>query len=361
MLVASTAQTTVTSMLTAKPVRPFPSLRFGCKSVGFSRVPRWMLFLLPLGACAPSRPAPVSSVEVSPPAVNIAEASSTVSDESASEVRRRQLERAVRWEAVRRDFPDLLADVTFGTAYPELLEEIFPGTTVTAYFRGPRHDCWRAELERSLPTGDADADGADDAGDADDAEPPLRLRLHAPVQVDTTGRSCRTVYLGQVGDFLALGGESEVECWGGPYDHLGSPGGASASETSWGVLTRVDEVGAFFYGREVRVEIRCNTRREVAPCKSGPGFRMCELCDLQPQLAPGCRFTRCGHRVTKLGRSPLPGSACPKECPYHEPPSTPKLDRLEDVARQAILSVPRNPSDRYALYWTEKACREAGD
>ena len=130
---------------------------------------------------------------------------------------------------------------------------------------------------------------------------------------------------------------------------------------SWGVLTRVDEVGAFFAGREVRVEIRCKTRQEVAPCSSGPGFRMCELCDLQPQLAPSCRFSVCGHRVTKLGRSPLPGSACPKECPYHEAPSTPKLDRLVDVASQAILSVPRKSSNRYALYWTEEACREPGD
>jgi len=314
-----------------------------------------MLFLLPLGACAPSRPTPVSSVEVSPPAVSTAEAPSPVSDESASEVRRRQLERALRWEAVRRDFPDLLADVTFGTAYPKLLEEIPPGTTVTAYFRGPRHDCWRAELERSLPADDADADGADDA------EPPLRLRLHSPVQVDATGRSCHTVYLGQVGDFLVLGGESEFECSGAANDLDNQSGSNASSGMSWGVLTRVDEVGAFFDGREVRVEIRCKTRQEVAPCSSGPGFRMCELCDLQPQLAPGCRFSVCGHRVTKLGRSPLPGSACPKECPYHEAPSTPKLDRLVDVASQAILSVPRKPSDRYALYWTEEACREAGD
>jgi hypothetical protein len=314
-----------------------------------------MLFLLPLGACAPSRPAPVSSVEVSPPAVNTAEASSAVSDESASEVRRRQPERVVQWEAVRRDFPDLLADVTFGTAYPELLERIPAGTTVTAYFRGFRHDCWRAELERSLPADDADADGADDA------EPPLRLRLHSPVQVDATGRSCRTVYLGQVGDFLVLGGESEFECSGAANDLDNQSGSNASSGMSWGVLTRVDEVGAFFDGREVRVEVRCTTRQEVAPCSSGPGFRMCELCDLRPQLAPGCRFSNCGVRVMKSGRSPLPGSACPNECPHHEPPSTPKLDRLVGVASQAILSVPRRSSDRYALYWTEDACREAGN
>jgi hypothetical protein len=169
------------------------------------------------------------------------------------------------------------------------------------------------------------------------------------------------VHLGQVGDFLVLGGESEFECWGAVNDLDNRSGSNASSETSWGVLTRVDEVGAFFDGREVRVEIRCNTRQEVAPCSSGPGFRMCELCDLQPQLAPGCRFSVCGHRVTKLGRSPLPGSACPKECPYHEAPSTPKLDRLVDVASQAILSVPRKSSNRYALYWTEEACREPGD
>jgi hypothetical protein len=317
-----------------------------------------MLFLLPLGACAPSRPASVSTVEVSPPAVDTAEASSAVSDESASKVSRRQLERAIRWGAVRRDFPDLLADVTFGTAYRELLEEIPAGATVTAYFGGPRHDCWRAELERSLPTDDADAD---DANDADDGEPPLRIRLHSPVRVDGTGRSCRTVFLGQVGDFLVFGAESEFECWGAVDDLRNQSGSNAGSERSWGVLTRVNEVGAFFDGREVRVEIRCNTRQEVAPCRSGPGFRICELCDLQPQLAPGCRFSVCGIRVTKLGRSPLPGSACPEECPYHQPPSTPKLDRLMDVASQAILSVPRKPSDRYALYWTEEACWEAVD
>ncbi len=318
-----------------------PALRLAWESVGSPHVPRWVLLLLPLGACAPSRPAPASSVEI-----DIAGSSAVVSDESASGVRRHQLERAVRWGAVRRDFPDLLADVTFGTAYPELLDKVAAGTTVTAYFRGPGHDCWRAELERSLP--------------ADDAEPPLQVQIYSPVRVDRTGRWCRSRLSATVSGFLVFGGHDASECWGPGDVGMVAESAGGDSDVSSGVLTRVDEVGAFFHGREVRIETRCSTRQEVAPCRSGAGSRICKLCDLQPELAPGCTINTCGVRVMQIGRSPLTGSACPNECPY-SPLSTPELDRLVDVAGQGILSVPREPSHRYALYWTEKACREASD